>query len=215
MREFSPPVEMFNAAFAREPLAPIALGDRLSATWRVGAHQPKETQVGPGAFLEVIADYAREDGTVVSRGRFTLFLYVPTPGRAPHAPREGRRERSEDGFAITHTPQRMAMWTAANRDFAPLHLDRDYARAAGAPDVFANTFFIEALYERLVRSLAGPRGAIDSISFRMHTFLCPTASVEVLGDVVEEAGEDGATRVRLRQIADGMVTSSGAGTFRR
>jgi acyl dehydratase len=215
MREFEGPVEVFNGAFARESSVPLVLGDRLSATWQVGSHQPKHTRVGPGAFLEVIAEYAREDGTVVSRGRFTLFLYVPAPGSAPRPPDEGRRTPSELGFAITHTRQRMAMWVSANRDFAPIHLDTDYARNVGAPDIFANTFFIEALYERLLRSLAGPTGAIDSISFRMHTFLCPAPTVEVLGEVVEDAGEGGTTRVSLRQIADGVVTSSGEGLIRR
>jgi acyl dehydratase len=110
-------------------------------------------------------------------------------------------------IAITHGTQRMVMWTAANRDYALIHVDREYARAAGAPDVFANTFFVEALYERLLRGHVGAAGAIERIAFRMHRFLAPARRVEVLG------WPDG-DRVRLQQVADGVVTSSGEALVR-
>jgi acyl dehydratase len=48
------------------------------------------------------------------------------------------------------TFQRMIMIASANRDFAPIHIDRDYARSSGADDAYTNMMFVMAMMERTI-----------------------------------------------------------------
>ena len=66
-------------------------------------------------------------------------------------------------ISIPVTLQRLVMEAGANRDFSLIHHDRDVARATGAPDAYMNTFFIAAMFERLLREWMGPRGRINKI----------------------------------------------------
>jgi acyl dehydratase len=93
-------------------------------------------------------------------------------------------------FRLTLTLQRLIMEAAANRDFAPLHIDSGAARASGAPDVYMNTTFIEAVLEATVRSWAGPAARIRMLEFAMKAFNCA-------GDVIEGGG-----RVNDRRAVD-------------
>lgn len=72
--------------------------------------------------------------------------------------------------SIPLTLQRMVMAAGSNRDFMPLHHNRDAARDAGAEDVFANTFFIQGVFVRTLREWIGLRGVIKKISFQMRGF---------------------------------------------
>jgi hypothetical protein len=64
------------------------------------------------------------------------------------------------------------MEAGANRDFAPIHHDLAAARASGAPNVYANTTFIETMLEVVVRSWAGLSGRIRMLEFSMLSFNC-------------------------------------------
>lgn len=75
-------------------------------------------------------------------------------------------------LSVTLTLQRLVMEAAANRDFAPIHFDADAARESGAPAVYANTTFIETMFEALIRSWAGLAGRIRMIEFSMVAFNC-------------------------------------------
>jgi acyl dehydratase len=79
------------------------------------------------------------------------------------------------------TLQRLVMEAGANRDFAPIHFDRDAARATGAPDVYANTIFLEAVIESSLRRWAALNGRIREIAFTMRGFNC-------VGDTVSAGG---------------------------
>jgi acyl dehydratase len=85
-------------------------------------------------------------------------------------------------FTVPLTLQRLAMEAAANRDFAPWHLDPAAARGSGAPAVFANTTFIETLLEAGIRSWCGSDARIRTLDFALKDFNC-------VGDVVSAAGE--------------------------
>jgi acyl dehydratase len=96
-------------------------------------------------------------------------------------------ETIDDGEALTpHTVkitlQRLVMEAGANRDFAPIHFDRDAARATGAPDVYANTIFLEAVIESALRRWAGLSAWIREIAFTMRGFNC-------IGDTVGAGGQ--------------------------
>lgn len=85
-------------------------------------------------------------------------------------------------IAIPLTLQRLVMEAGANRDLSLIHHDNDVARATGAPDAFANTYFLMGMFERLVREWAGPRARIRKIGpLRMMIF-------NAVGDTVQFKG---------------------------
>ena len=80
------------------------------------------------------------------------------------------------------TLQRLVMEAGANRDFSLIHHDAAVARATGAPDAFANTYFLMGMFERLMRDWAGPRARIRKIGpLRMMIF-------NPVGDTVQFKG---------------------------
>ena len=63
-------------------------------------------------------------------------------------------------LSIPITLQRLVMEAGANRDFSLIHHDAGVARATGAPDAFANTYFLMGMFERLMRECAGTEARI-------------------------------------------------------
>ncbi len=74
-------------------------------------------------------------------------------------------------IAIPITLQRLVMEAGANRDLSLIHHDGDVAKATGAPDAFANTYFLMGMFERLMRDWAGPAARVRKIGpLRMMIF---------------------------------------------
>ena len=74
-------------------------------------------------------------------------------------------------ISIPITLQRLVMEAGANRDLSLMHHDTKVAQATGAPDAFANTFFLMGMFERLMRDWAGPKARIRKIGpLRMIMF---------------------------------------------
>lgn len=97
-------------------------------------------------------------------------------------------------YSVVLTLQRLIMETAAIRDFAMIHTDVVAARDSGARGPFANTTFIETIFEAMLRSWAGPQAWIESIEFRMTDHLC--------------AGDEVVANARATDIgADGVVVA--------
>lgn len=71
-------------------------------------------------------------------------------------------------YSVELTLQRLVMEAGANRDFAPMHFDRDAAQAEGIKDLFANTMLLQTLFEVMLRAWMGPAGRIRKLGFRMH-----------------------------------------------
>ena len=66
---------------------------------------------------------------------------------------------------------RLVMAAGANRDFNSIHHNSEFARASGAPDMYANTYFLQGMWERCVRDFIGPAGTIRAIhGFAMKAF---------------------------------------------
>jgi acyl dehydratase len=85
-------------------------------------------------------------------------------------------------IAIPITLQRLVMEAGANRDLSLIHHDASVARATGAPDAFANTYFLMGMFERLMRDWVGPRARIRKIGpLRMMIF-------NAVGDTVQFNG---------------------------
>lgn len=95
------------------------------------------------------------------------------------------------------TLQRLVMAAGSNRDFMPLHHNRDVARDAGAEDVFANTFFIQGLFVRTLREWIGLRGRIKRIAFQMRGFNCVGETLTCRGRVTGLRREGGENLVDL------------------
>lgn len=88
-------------------------------------------------------------------------------------------------FPLTVT--RLVMAAGANRDFFPIHHNAEFARATGAPDMYANTFFLQGMWERCVRDFIGPAGRLRSITgFSMKMFNTPGQTIIVEGKVLRK-----------------------------
>ncbi|PWA12805.1 acyl dehydratase [Pueribacillus theae] len=66
---------------------------------------------------------------------------------------------------------RLVMEAGANRDFNSIHHNTEYAKATGAPEMYANNFFLQGMWERTVREYIGLAGTFKSLKgFRMKIF---------------------------------------------
>ena len=87
-------------------------------------------------------------------------------------------------ISIPITLQRLVMEAGANRDLSLIHHDTGVAQATGAPDAFANTYFLMGMFERLMRQWAGPRARIRKIGpLRMMIFNAVGDTVTFKGTV--------------------------------
>lgn len=101
-------------------------------------------------------------------------------------------------LSLPLTVDRLVMEAGANRDFAPIHHDNDAARATGAPAMFANTWYVMGLAERMLREWIGLRGEILRIGpFRMTRFNSAGTVTECGGAVAGKREEDGRHLVDL------------------
>src|SRR5699024_1438241 len=66
---------------------------------------------------------------------------------------------------------RLVMAAGSNRDFNSIHHNTEYAQATGAPEMYANNFFLQGMWAKTVREYIGLRGVIKSLEgFRMSSF---------------------------------------------
>ena len=107
------------------------------------------------------------------------------------------------------TAYRFVVAAGGNRDFNSIHHNSAYARATGAPEMYASTFFLMGTWERLVRDWIGPAGKILSIrDFRMRKFNLAGRTVQVRGRVrdVRPDGDRGIVTLEVESVVDGQVT---------
>jgi acyl dehydratase len=100
-------------------------------------------------------------------------------------------------FTVALTLQRLVMEAGANRDFAPVHVDAEAARRSGARHAYANTTFIETLFEAALRSWGGLTARIRIIEFVMTDFNCVGDEIGATGVVTAAHREDGELTVKL------------------
>lgn len=114
---------------------------------------------------------------------------------------------------IPVTVQRMVMEAGANRDFAPIHHNPGYARSAGAPDMYVNTFFIQFLFERTLREWMGLDGQLERLGpFRMAKFNTVGSTMACRGRVTDKRVDSGKNLVELEiwhENENGEVTVPG------
>jgi acyl dehydratase len=205
-----PPTSAYFAAeSAADYLAPIVVGDRVRRRGNVlVACVPKQTRVGRGAFVTWQSEMHNQRDELVARLRNTAYLYTPREEVAPlhatpepppanalteTAPVDWDRPRWwEDLAAGDPVPAirfplpvyRLVMAAAGTRDFNSIHHNSEWARATGAPEMYANVLFLQGMWERCAREFIGVRGTIRQLAgFRMGSFNTAGDAVTVQGRV--------------------------------
>lgn len=90
-------------------------------------------------------------------------------------------------LAFPITVYRLVMAAGSNRDFNSIHHNSEYAKATGAPEMYANNVFLQGMWERSVRNYIGLAGTIRKLSgFRMKVFNTVGDTVTVKGKVLRK-----------------------------
>ena len=99
----------------------------------------------------------------------------------------------------------LALYCGASGDHNPIHVDTDFAHAAGMPDVFAHGMLSAAWLARLLTNWV-PQQAIRSLDLRFAAITHVGEHITCTGTVAEKFEQDGQRCVRLR-----LATASQAG----
>ncbi len=101
------------------------------------------------------------------------------------------------------TVQRLVIEAGANRAFAPIHHNTEVAQAQGAPEMFANNGFMQAMWERTYREFIGLDGVVRKVGpFRIGIFNTPGESVVTTGVVKRKWQEKGENLVELEMWSE-------------
>ncbi len=96
----------------------------------------------------------------------------------------------------------LALFSGASGDHNPIHIDIDFAKAAGLPDVFGQGMLTMAYVGRMLTDWL-PQSALRKFSVRFGSIAHLENCISCTGTVVEEFTADGEQRLRVRvQAAD-------------
>lgn len=105
----------------------------------------------------------------------------------------------------------LALYAGASGDHNPIHVDIDFARKAGMPDVFAHGMLSMAYLARILTGWV-PQSALRSYRVRFAAITRVGDAITCSGRVVEKFIQDGEKRVRLELATlnqDGEIKLSG------
>ncbi len=105
----------------------------------------------------------------------------------------------------------LALYCGASGDHNPIHVDSDFARSAGMPDVFAHGMLSMAWLARVLTNWV-PQSAIRAYSVRFAAITQVAETITCAGVVTEKFEVDGERRVRLSLTtanAEGQVKLAG------
>ncbi len=177
-------------------------GDRLSYRGVLESiSERKTTGLGRGYFVTWVTEYEDQTGAPVGRQRFRIYKFAP--GTTGDAPREANKAASKSerrtgpafegeilpDFDLKLTSTLIIAGAIATRDFMPVHHDRDYAQAQGAPDVFMNILTTNGYVARFVTDWAGPEARLHAISIRLGAPAVPGQVMRFSGQVTEQRTE--------------------------
>jgi acyl dehydratase len=110
---------------------------------------------------------------------------------------------------ITHLA--LALYCGASGDHNPIHVDTDFAKSAGMPDVFAHGMLSAAWLGRLLTNWV-PQSAIRSLDVRFAAITHVGERISCTGKVAEKFEHEGRRCVRLHIATanqDGITKLSG------
>ncbi len=108
-------------------------------------------------------------------------------------------------LAVPLTASVIVAGAIASRDFMPVHHDRPYAQAQGAPDIFMNILTSNGYVSRFITDWAGPDAVLRRIAIRLGAPAIPGTTLRFTGTVArcEPDGPDSlAVEVELRGVTD-------------
>ena len=97
-------------------------------------------------------------------------------------------------LVLDMTATRIVAGAIASRDFMPVHHDRAYANAQGAPDIFMNILSSTGYCSRYLTDWAGPDTMIKKLAIRLGVPVFPGSTLTFTGRVVSSS-DDGGQRV--------------------
>ena len=92
-------------------------------------------------------------------------------------------------FELAVTSTVIVAGAIASRDFTPVHHDRDFAKAQGAPDMFMNILTTNGYVSRFVTDWAGPEAMVRSIKIRLGAPAVPGQPLRFSGRVAQTSQE--------------------------
>jgi acyl dehydratase len=111
-------------------------------------------------------------------------------------------------FPIDVTATVIVAGAIATRDFMPVHHDRGYANAQGAPDIFMNILSDTAYCSRFVTDWAGPEAMVKKLAIRLGVPVFPGSILTYTGTVTSTSPSpppgdgEGLVEVELRATND-------------
>jgi len=171
-------------------------GDRIgSQTVLESMSERKTTGLGQGYFVSWVTDYTDGDGEIVGRQRFRILKFEPGSVTSDGSGRSQRPSEPPTGeelppFELQVTPTVVVAGAIASRDFMPVHHDRDYAQAQGAPDIFMNILTTNGYVSRFITDWAGPQTMIRKISIRLGAPAVPGNPLRFSGRVTDTSPEN-------------------------
>ena len=118
-------------------------------------------------------------------------------------------------LVIEVTATVIAAGAIATRDFMPVHHDREYANAQGAPDIFMNILSDTAYCSRFLTDWAGPDARVTRIAIRLGVPVFPGHTLTYTGGVtdVSKTEDEGMVEVEFTAIDDLGDHVSGTATL--
>ncbi len=104
---------------------------------------------------------------------------------------------------------RLVVAAGAVRDFNAIHHNTEFAQQSGAPEMYANTLFLQGMWERTVREFIGLAGTVRRVAgFRMNFFNTVGTTVVVRGEVVRtwRDGDTGLAELKVWSENGGKVS---------
>ena len=105
----------------------------------------------------------------------------------------------------------LALYCGASGDHNPIHVDTDFAKSAGMPDVFAHGMLSAAWLGRLLTNWV-PQSAIRSLEVRFAAITQVGETITCTGKVTEKFEDKGQRMARLQLATanqDGVTKLSG------
>ncbi|MGH1565287.1 hypothetical protein [Mumia sp. DW29H23] len=135
-----------------------------------------------------------------------------TPQRT--SPRQRTYEEVEvgDTLPVVTYPlpvHRLVLAAGGTRDYTAIHHNDAYARATGAPAMYANAILLQGMWERAVRDWIGSAGTVRALrGFRMRRFTLVGSLARVEGTVVDKRREreTGVVEIAMRTLVEDAVT---------
>jgi len=201
-------------------------GDELQMTGSLDeVSELKATAVGVGYFITMVNTYSVGD-EVVGRQRWRIFKFDPTRTAADLPPRPPRAAPVASDASVVEktpgpdlppfdldvTPTVVVAGAIASRDFMPVHHDRDYARAQGAPDLFMNILTTTGYVTRYVTDWAGPRAVVQRLAIRLGGPAVPGLPLHFTGAITDQREVDGRREIEVTMLAANDLGDHATGT---